>query len=539
MMRFSRPCSTLWHPLALLLLSSCATQALETAPERADTPWQPNVSEKGEILPRKSQTGHGLKIPADFTLPANQALGPRAPDAEINSTHPYSLAELIDIAQSSNPTTRIAWNTARDAALAVGITRTAYLPHLSATVVGGYTHQHNNGGNPSLSNAGQIGEGANDLINQAEGLTDGVRNRNSGSGEVQTLSMEWLLFDFGKREAIINAAKQAQLANNILFTAAHQKVIYDVTLAFYTHAAAAARVVLVQQAVTNAHSVQAAAEMRLKQGQGTIVDVTQARQMTAQAELRLVQAQNAAENTYLNLMTAMGISPNTRLQTTNVSNRALTMADARLTDDMVRQAVAQRPDVLAAYASAKASQSRIAAAKADFLPKVFVSGNVAYSTGQLALSSVPGVGSDSSPTLNLSTNNFSSLILGGITVPVFDGGMRAAVLRQVKNQADSAQTLLRKTVDESVKQIIVAENSLHASLSAYTAATKLLTASQTAFDAAFAAYRNGVGSITQATMAQTGLLDAQLGKSDAYYASLIAASSLAFATGSIQPNPPA
>ncbi|MFP2872722.1 TolC family protein [Acetobacter tropicalis] len=538
MMHFSRFCVPLCGTITLLLLCGCATEALETAPERPDTPWQPNVSEKGELLPGKNRAGRGLNLPAGFTLPANQTISPRAPDAEINSSHPYSLAELIDIAQSSNPTTRIAWNTARDAALAVGITRTAYLPHLSATVVGGYTHQHNNGGNPSLSNAGQIGADTNALINQAEGLTDGVRNRNSGSGEVQTLSMEWLLFDFGKREAIINAAKQAQLANNILFTAAHQKVIYEVTLAFYTHAAAAARVGLVQQAVNNAHAVEAAAEMRLKQGQGTIVDVTQARQMTAQAELQLVQAQNAAENTYLELMTAMGISPNTRLQTSDISNRPLTMADARLTEDMVRQAVAQRPDVLAAYASAKASQNRIAAAKAEFLPKVFVSGNVAYTTGRLALSSVPGVGSDSSPTLNLSTNNFSSLILGGITVPVFDGGMRAAVLKQVKNQADSAQALLRKTVDESVKQIIVAENGVHASLSAYTAATKLQTASQTAFDAAFAAYRNGVGSITQATMAQSGLLSAQLGKSDAYYASLIAASSLAFATGSIQTAAP-
>lgn len=122
-------------------------------------------------------------------------------------------------------------------------------------------------------------------------------------------------------------------------------------------------------------------------------------------------------------------------------------------------------------------------------------------------------------------------------MPVFDGGMRAAMLRQAKNQADSAQTLLRKTVDESVKQIVVAENSLHGSLSAYTAAGHLQTAAQTSFDAAFAAYRSGVGSITQATLAQTGLLDAQLGHSDTYYAALIAAASLAFATGALGDAP--
>lgn len=410
MTRLSRRAACLTTSL-IFLLGGCATEALNSAPDRPDAPWQPDVSPTGELRPGKPK--HGLTLPAGYTLPANQTILPRPPEAEVSTTHTYSLPELIDLAQSANPTTRQAWNTARDAALAVGITRTAYLPHLSATVVGGYTHQRNNGANPSVSNAGEIGSLINNGINQADSLGDGVRNRNSGHGEVQTLSMQWLLFDFGKREAVINAARQAQMATNILFTAAHQKVIYGVTLAFYTHAAAAARVALVAQALGNARKVQAAADMRLRQGQGTIVDATQARQMTAQAELRLVQAQNTAENSYLDLMTAMGISPSTRLQTQDIANRPLTLADMRLTDDMIRQAVAQRPDVLAAFAAAKASQSNIAAAKAEFLPKVFLSGNVAYTTGHLALSSVPGIGSDSSPTLNLSTNNFSSLILGG------------------------------------------------------------------------------------------------------------------------------
>jgi outer membrane protein TolC len=205
----------------------------------------------------------------------------------------------------------------------------------------------------------------------------------------------------------------------------------------------------------------------------------------------------------------------------------------RMTDDMIRTAVSQRPDVLAAYAAAKAARSNVTAAKAEFLPKVFVTGNVAYTTGHLALSSVPGAGADSSPTLNLSSNNFSSLVLGGISVPIFDGGMRAAVMKQAQNRADSTQVTLEQTLDDSAKQIVAAENGLHTGLSAYRAATRLEAAAQTSFDAAFTAYRSGVGSITPATLAQSGLLDAQLARSDAYYAALIAAASLGFATGAI------
>lgn len=511
-------------PSLMLVLSGCATQALESAPARPDAPWQPNIAANGALLPGKAGR-RGLMLPPGYVLPANHDIAPRPADSSIDASHPYSLPELIDIAQSHNPSTHRAWDAARNAALAVGIARTAYLPHLTASIVGGYATRHNDRNTIDVTNGGPIGGIVNNV--------DTPRTQSNGHGEVQTLNMAWLLFDFGKREAMIDAASQIQLASNVLFTAAHQKVIYGVTLAFYTHAAAVARAELVAQALRNARAVQAAAEARLKQGQGTIVDVAQTQQMTAQAELRLVQAQNGTENTYLELMTAMGIPPSTQLRTQDVAGRPLNINDMHMTDEMIRTAVSQRPDVLAAYAAAKAARSNVTAAKAEFLPKVFVSGNVAYTTGHLALSSVPGAGADSSPTLNLSSNNFSSLILGGISVPIFDGGMRSAVLKQVQNRADSTQVTLQQTLDDSVKQIVAAENGLHTGLSAYHAATKLEAAAQTSFNAAFTAYRSGVGSITQATLAQSGLLDAQLAQSDAYYAALIAAASLGFATGAL------
>ena len=44
----------------------------------------------------------------------------------------YNLAELIDIAQRSNPETRVAWQRARMAAAAVGLTESAYYPYIVA-----------------------------------------------------------------------------------------------------------------------------------------------------------------------------------------------------------------------------------------------------------------------------------------------------------------------------------------------------------------------------------------------------------------------
>src|ERR1700745_1779951 len=50
----------------------------------------------------------------------------------------YNLAELIDIAERSNPETRVAWERARMAAAAVGLTASAYYPYVVAAAAGGY-----------------------------------------------------------------------------------------------------------------------------------------------------------------------------------------------------------------------------------------------------------------------------------------------------------------------------------------------------------------------------------------------------------------
>ncbi|PYO16201.1 MAG: hypothetical protein DMD75_01755, partial [Candidatus Rokuibacteriota bacterium] len=49
----------------------------------------------------------------------------------------YELPELIDLAQRTNPETRVAWEGARRAALAVGLVESEYFPMLAISVLGG------------------------------------------------------------------------------------------------------------------------------------------------------------------------------------------------------------------------------------------------------------------------------------------------------------------------------------------------------------------------------------------------------------------
>jgi outer membrane protein len=505
------PSSTLAAGLISICLGGCATSALDMAPERPDRPWSPVTAAGGEIV----AGARSRAAPTDdYVLPANSAVAgvPAPPSVDVAKV--YSLADLIDLAESSSPTTRIAWNDARQAALAAGIAESAYLPKITATAVGAY----DSGGGRHAA------------------LGSSFNNNGSGEGVISAVSLQWLLFDFGERTAVIDAAKQGSVISNIAFTAAHQQLIYAVSEAFYANAAAQARVETTTQSLVDTEALQAAAEDRFAHGIGTVIEVAQARQGVAQAKLAVVQAGGGAEDAYLALIDAMGISPLTRIKVADVSGRALSPAMATSVETVVSQALSRRPDVLSAYAATKASQDNIQAAQAEFKPKVFLSATASYNSGRLDVTALPGLGQQG-PTVNVNGDRFGGGVFVGLTIPLYDGGTRAAVLDQARAEADSADERLTRTRQDAVVQIVHAANTLRTSLAAYAASEALATAAKTTFDGALAAYRNGVGSITDVTMAETQLLLAQDGATDAYSASLSAAATLALASGILGSEP--
>jgi len=74
----------------------------------------------------------------DFSLAPHPSLPVAAEKTTIDPERVYRLPDLIDIGESTNPDTRIEWEKARQAALAVGLARSEYLPTISAMALGGY-----------------------------------------------------------------------------------------------------------------------------------------------------------------------------------------------------------------------------------------------------------------------------------------------------------------------------------------------------------------------------------------------------------------
>src|SRR4029450_1652685 len=60
------------------------------------------------------------------------------PPVPIDPEKVYALPELIDLAQRNNPETRVAWERARQAAAAVGLSQSFYFPYLVASAGAAY-----------------------------------------------------------------------------------------------------------------------------------------------------------------------------------------------------------------------------------------------------------------------------------------------------------------------------------------------------------------------------------------------------------------
>ncbi|KAG0919543.1 hypothetical protein G6F31_021075 [Rhizopus arrhizus] len=81
----------------------------------------------------------------------------------------------------------------------------------------------------------------------------------------------------------------------------------------------------------------------------------------------------------------MGISPLARPRIAAMPGTPLPPDLAQPVEQIITDALARRPDVLAAYAAEQAEQAKARAVDADFLPKVFVSAATSHTSGRSSI----------------------------------------------------------------------------------------------------------------------------------------------------------
>ena len=475
----------------LMLLSPVAWAAdvLQLAPESPDKPWAiPSVSgtadRAGPWVQRDAVFGQGKGVP-------------------IEQNRRYSLAELIDIAQRNNPETRIAWEQARRAALAVGLDESEYAPQVSIDVIGGYQRT------PLPIPTTTIPAGY--FISDTREI-------------FPVLALKWLLFDFGRREGQDQAARANSFVANVTFTGVHQKLVYTVSRAYFSLGAARGRLSSARRAVTAAETVQDAAVSRRERGLATVVVPAQAQRQTAQARYYLTKATGDERTAYANLIASLGVAADARIDIVDSSQQPLPAEPPEDMDTVLRDALAHRPDVIAAIGKIEAAEGALKSRRADYYPKIGLSAQIFENIG--------GFSTDGGPWSTV--NKPGGSILLTLSVPLYDGGGRDSRVASAQSEVAAARDSLAQVRDAATLQVVSAYNDLKTSLAAYSAAVALREAAQTAYEAALGAFNGGVGTYTDVASELSSLATADAQKEDAHANVFTAAAALAFASGVVQ-----
>lgn len=487
----------------LCLAAAGCNDTRDLAPLSPSTPWQIDVVQHDKTPVQQQVPKPAGDEPRVFALPRQEELpAPLQSSAVIDPKHVYTLAELIDLAQTRNMGTRVAWEQARQAAISVGISRAALLPELTVDAMGGYTHT----ATPFptvLASRGYI-------VTENEAV-------------FPELVIRYLLVDFGALSAVVKQAKQISFAGNVLFTAAHQKLIMDTASAYFTLDGRSAQLTAARVALTNARLVQTAAESRLAHGEGTVTQVAIARRGVAQAAFGVPAAEAAQDAARLDLLALLDLPPQTAIQVEDSSRRTVSRAALSTLDSLMADALRNRPDLLADLARLRASEQGIAIARSDLLPKLSIAANIQGNIGQVRTDNFPYQG----------IKQPQAGVFLRFDWTLYQGGARLNRLHLAQSQRTEAEDTLDKASTEAMREVALAYDLLQTSLAQYDAALVYSGTAQTAFDAAASSYAHGVGTLTDATNAQTELAVAMAAVVQAHAQALVNAASLAFVTGNL------
>src|SRR6201981_613249 len=271
----------------------------------------------GQTVP--TSPGHPWYGSAELNLQAN-ARNVTDPRFTLDQPKTYSLAELIDLAQAHNPATRAAWERARSQAAALGITRSELYPALAAAALSQTENVQAFFGNRFFNQTTQTFELALDL--------------------------NYTVFDFGARSGRIDAARARLLSSNFAFNDTHRTVINQVQQAYYRLLSAIGQEDAALASLSNAKSVQQAAEERLNNGLATLPDVLEARSATAQAEYDLQAVLGAGEITRGDLATVLGASASTRIRVQPLTEVPTPESVGDTVEQAMIRALEQRPDLM-------------------------------------------------------------------------------------------------------------------------------------------------------------------------------------------------
>jgi outer membrane protein TolC len=441
-----------------------------------------------------------------------------------------SMTDVVDLALRNNPTTRQSWALAQSAADVYGASRGSLYPTINGNVdlqrSGG-----SGGGGGVLNTTGgaTTTTGGGDTAGTGTGTRTNTGTGGSGGGSTTrteltpSVSLSYLVLDFGGRAGSIEGAKQRAIAADLSHNATVNDVVLQAESTLFSYLATRslrdAQITAVQEAAADT----AASEARLRVGVGTLQDVLQTTTALAQARFQLATLQGNLLSARGALAVAMGLPANARFDVPAVPASDSVASVGASVDTLIDRAITARPELAEARANAAALAADIRVARAAGYPALTLSSTGSYERPL-------GAGSSS-----IAGGRSYSLLLG-LQIPIFDGFSRQYDVRSAQAQYEAGLAEVASTEQQITVQVFTSFAALQTATDGVTSAVQLLASAQQSANVAVGTYREGVGTIVDVLLARSALDQARAEEIQARWQWQTALAQLAHDVGSLDLN---
>jgi outer membrane protein len=385
------------------------------------------------------------------------------PELETRRTS-LTTIDLVTLALERSPETRATWLAARAASAGYGAARATLFPDIGAAA------------------------SVNTLKTAATGGRVSVQQTTYGP----SISLSWLLFDFGGRAGAIDAARENLFATNWVHNATVADVVRRTVQGYFAYVGArgladAERTTLLESQVNLS-----ATEDRRSVGVATIAEVLQARTAVSQAQLALQQAEGSLASTRGALATLIGLPPNAAFEVDTAEAAAPVAQVAETVDSLMARGLLDRPDLAAQRAEVDLRRAQAREARSQYLP------------------SLSATGAASTVWVNSNPQSHPSYNLGlALEIPLFNGFGWQYAAEAAALTADAEAARLRTMEQQVALQVFQTYQELRTATQSVSTSDELFTSASAAVDAARARYREGVGSLLELLTAENSLAGAR------------------------------
>ena len=439
--------------LAAVMLAGCA---LQTPPRSVQ---MPPPSQWFAPLP---QAGQGA---TDASLPHNGRLTDLTEWWQQQGDQ--LLVELITAAQAVSPSIASARSLIEQARATRVATGAALGPALDAST------------GISRSRSQPLGPGASPLSTVAQG----------------GLNASWEIDVLGGKRAASNAATERMAGAEAQWHDARVSVAAEVANQYYSYRTCRALEIITRADAASRQETARLTDLSMKAGFTAPATAALARASAAEASARATEQAARCELDVKALVALSGLQEPDLKQQLALAQGIPAQAAPISIANVPAEALAQRPDVFSAARDVAAASDEIGSAQAERYPRLGLNGSVGRSQVRSG-----GVSSD-----------FTTWSIGplSLSVPLFDGGRRAADVDAARARYDDAAATYRTRVRQAVREVEEALVNLQSTAARGIDAQTAVNGYRASFNGTEALYKNGLASLVELEDARRTLLTAQ------------------------------